>query len=192
MDCEKVGKLISKLRKEQNMTQKQLASRLNLSDKTISKWECGLGCPDVCFLNDLSNIFHVNIEKLLLGDLSPKDTDGGNMKRVKFYICPECGNLITSTSDTEVTCCGRKLTAQKPQKADEEHKIDVSFVEDDFYITFHHPMTKQHYLMFLAYVTCDRMILTKLYPEQSPEVRFPRLRGGKFYYYCNRDGLWME
>ena len=63
MDCNKVGKLISDLRKEQKMTQKQLADALNISDKAISKWERGLGCPDVSLWQDLSQIFGVNIEK---------------------------------------------------------------------------------------------------------------------------------
>lgn len=192
MDSEKVGALIYQLRKERNMTQLQLAQQMNLSDKTISKWERGLGYPDVSSLNDLSKIFNVNVENILLGDLTPKDMDGGNMKRIKFYVCPECGNLLTSTSDAEITCCGRKLTAQKPKKMDEQHQIEISIVEDDYYVTFNHPMTKQHYIMFLAYVMCDRMMLIKLYPEQSQEVRLPRLRGGKFYVYCNQDGLWMN
>ncbi len=84
MDCSKVGGLIGYLRKEKNMTQKEVADRLNISDKTISKWERGRGCPDVSLLAELSNLFGVNIEKILLGDLIPNDTDGGNMKRIKL------------------------------------------------------------------------------------------------------------
>ena len=77
MNLEKVGSLILKLRKEKNMTQKQVADLLNISDKTVSKWERGLGCPDVSILTELSNIFGINIEKILLGDLEPNDVDGG-------------------------------------------------------------------------------------------------------------------
>ena len=50
MDCSKIGKLIYNLRKEKDMTLKQIADLMNISDKTISKWERGLGCPDISLL----------------------------------------------------------------------------------------------------------------------------------------------
>ena len=106
MDCNKVGKLILNLRKEKNMTQKEVADKLNISDKTISKWERGLGYPDISLLSKLSNIFDINIEKILIGDLQPNEVDGGNMKRIKFYVCPNCGNITTCTGQAEISCCG--------------------------------------------------------------------------------------
>ena len=196
MDCEKVGSLIYKLRKEKNMTQKQIADLLNISDKTVSKWERGLGCPDVSILTNLSKIFDINIEKILLGDLEPNDVNGGNMKRIKFYVCSNCGNIITSTGEGEISCCGRKLKAEVPTIIDDNHKISVEEVENDYYVEIDHEMTKEHYISFVAYVTYDRVLLVKLYPEQSPTVRFPRLCGkferGKFYIYCNQHGLLMN
>ena len=111
MDYEKIGSLICKLRKEKGLTQKQLGDKLHLSDKTISKWERGLGCPDISSLQSLADILGVNTEKILLGELNQKDLDGGNMKKLKFYMCPDCGNIIISTSNSEVSCCGRKLSA---------------------------------------------------------------------------------
>ncbi|MEL7648452.1 MAG: helix-turn-helix domain-containing protein [Sedimentibacter sp.] len=192
MDCTNVGKLILDLRKENRMTQKQLADAMNISDKTISKWERGLGCPDVSLLSELSQILGVNIEKLLLGDLEPNDADGGNMKKVKFYVCPNCGNTITATGDPEVSCCGRKLVPLIPKAADELHKLTVEEVEDDYYITFTHEMSKTHYLSFVAYVAYDRVSLIKLYPEQSGEVRFPKMYGGNIYFCCNQHGLWVN
>lgn len=196
MNLEKVGSLILKLRKEKNMTQKQVADLLNISDKTVSKWERGLGCPDVSILTELSNIFDINIEKILLGDLEPNDVDGGNMKRIKFYVCPSCGNIISTTGEGEISCCGRKLKASIPSIIDDNHKISVEEVENDYYVEIDHEMTKEHYISFVAYVTYDRVLLIKLYPEQSPTVRFPRLCGkferGKFYIYCNQHGLLMK
>ena len=196
MDYEKVGNLILQLRKEKNMTQKQVADLLNISDKTISKWERGLGCPDVSLLSELSKIFDINIEKILLGDLEPNDMDGGNMKRIKFYVCPNCGNIITSTGEGEMSCCGRKLKALTPSIIDDNHEISVEEVENDYYVTINHEMSKEHYISFVAYVTYDRVLLIKLYPEQSPTVRFPRLCGkferGKFYIYCNQHGWLMK
>ena len=189
MDYNKTGKLILDLRKEKGMTQKQLADILHLSDKTISKWERGQGCPDVSLLGKLSQVMGVNLEKLLEGDLDPNDTDGGNMKRIKFYVCPDCGNVLTATGPAEITCCGRKLSALTQKQADEAHQPAVENIENDYYVTFDHPMTKEHYLTFAAWVSYDRVLLMRLYPEQAAEVRFPRISRGKLYFYCSRDGL---
>lgn len=196
MNPEKIGSLIFQLRKEKNLTQKQLGEKLELSDKTISKWERGLGCPDISLLRDISKIFNVNIEKILLGDLQENDINGGNMKRIKFYVCPNCGNVINSTGDGDFSCCGRKLEALVPKVMNENHSINIEEVENDYYVEINHEMTKDHFISFVAYVTYDRVLLIKLYPEQSPTVRFPRLGGkferGKFYMYCNQHGLLMK
>jgi Predicted transcriptional regulators len=192
MDCTKVGRLIFDLRKEKGLTQKQLADAMNISHKTISKWERGLGCPDVSLLHELSEVLSVNIEKILLGDLDPNNTDGGNMKKIQFYTCPTCGNIMTSTGDAEISCCGRKLTALIAKPSDEEHNVNIEMIEDDYYITFSHEMIKTHYINFIAYVSCDRILFVKLYPEQSGEVRFPKMRGGKLYFGCNQHGLWVQ
>lgn len=192
MDCKKVGKLILGLRKEKGLTQKQLAKTMNISDRTISKWERGLGCPDISLLRELSEVLEVNIEKILLGNLEPNDADGGNMKKIKFYTCPTCGNILTSTSEAEVSCCGRKLLPLIPKPCDKEHCLTIETVEGDYYITFSHEMKKAHYLNFIAYVTSDRVLLIKLYPEQSGEVRFPKMYDSKIYFGCNQHGLWVN
>lgn len=118
MDNIKIGKLIYTLRKERNLTQLQLAECMNISDKTISKWERGLGCPDVSLLSELSKLFEVDLEKLLSGKLDINETLGGNMKKLQFYVCPNCRNVITAMTDTTITCCGKKLKAMQPQKPD--------------------------------------------------------------------------
>ena len=189
MDCKKVGNLIFELRKENKMTQKQLADKMNISDKTISKWERGLGCPDVSLLHELSDIFNVNIEKILLGDLEPNEFDGGNMKKTKLYVCPDCGNILTSTSEAEVSCCGRRLKPLSPAQEDQEHQLNFQIIDGEYYITFSHEMTKSHYISFVAYISYDRFFIVKLYPEQNGEIRFPILRGGKLYFFCNQHGL---
>ena len=192
MDCSRVGKLILELRKEKNITQKQLADKMNISDKTVSKWERGLGCPDISLLGKLSEILGVNIEKILLGTLEPNNADGGNMKKIKFYVCPNCGNVLTGTGEAEVSCCGRKLMPLISKLAEGTHKLNVEEIEDDFYITFTHEMEKTHYLSFVAYVSYDRVLLVKLYPEQGSEVRFPKMYAGKLYFYCCQHGLWVN
>ena len=189
MDCSKVGNLIYTLRTEKGMTQKALANAMNISDRTISKWERGAGCPDVSLLRELSDILGVNIEKILLGDLEPNKKDGGNMKRIKFYVCPVCGNVISSTGMAEISCCGRKLNALKARPADLSHSVSVKAVEGDYYITLEHDMEKQHYITFMAYAVYDSVLLMKLYPEQAAQVRFPRSGHGVLYICCNSHGL---
>lgn len=78
----------------------------------------------------------VNIEKILSGDLSPNDIDGGNMKKLKFYICPYCGSILTATGEAEISCCGRKLEALPQQPVQGSHSIRVEEIEDDYYVTF--------------------------------------------------------
>lgn len=192
MDSQNTGSLLYRLRKEQGITQRELAEMLYVSDKTISKWERGIGFPDIAMFKTLSELFSVDAGKILLGDLYENQEDGGNMKRVKFYVCPSCGNTITATGGKEISCCGRTLSPLEVQTADSAHELTVEIVENDYYITFPHPMSKEHYLNFMAYVDLDRMLLIKLYPEQSGEVRFSAMRGGKLYYHCNQHGLWVR
>ena len=68
MDYEKIGEFIFKLRKGKNLTQKQLAEKLNVTNKAISKWERGLGAPDVSLLRQLSEILGISVNELLLGE----------------------------------------------------------------------------------------------------------------------------
>lgn len=192
MDCSKVGKLILDLRKEKGMTQKVLADAMNISDRTISKWERGIGCPDVSLLHGLSDILDVNIEKILVGDLEPNDADGGNMKKIKFYVCPTCGNALYCTGEPEISCCGRKLSPLIVQGEELLHEIKVNEVEGDLYFTLQHEMTKQHYISFVAYVSCDRVLFIRLYPEQAAEVRFPKMHRGEIYFYCSKHGLYKK
>jgi len=189
MDCSKVGNLIYTLRTEKGMTQKALAGAMNISDRTISKWERGAGCPDVSLLKELSDVLGVNIEKILLGDLEPNEKDGGNMKRIKFYVCPVCGNVISGTGRADISCCGRKLNALEARPADPSHGVSVEKVEGDYYITMEHDMEKHHYITFMAYAAYDRVLLMKLYPEQAAQVRFPRSGRGVLYICCSTHGL---
>ena len=116
MNQQKFGALIRVLRREKGMTQKALADRLGLSDKAVSKWERGLGCPDVSLLGDLSVILGVDLARMLSGELAPNDFVGGNMKKAKFYVCPVCGNLTLCTGNASVSCCGRTLEALEPKR----------------------------------------------------------------------------
>ncbi|MPM68963.1 hypothetical protein SDC9_115900 [bioreactor metagenome] len=189
MDCQKVGGIILALRKENGFTQKELADKLGVSDKAVSKWERGLGCPDISLLSTLSDTLGVNISEMLSGNLGANDINGGNMKRLKFYVCKNCGNIVTATESFDGSCCGRKFNALEAKPADTFHQFKTEIVDDEYYLTMNHEMTKEHYISFVAYVTCDRVLFVKLYPEQNAELHFPRMRGGKFYFYCSKDGL---
>ncbi len=199
LDCMKVGALLYKLRKEKGVTQKQIADMMCISDKTISKWERGLGCPDVSLLKELSNIFEVDIEKILEGELENNITVSGNLKRMKFHVCPSCGNVITNSGNGNISCCGRRLPALSGQTAIDGHIPVIEEIEEDYYVTFDHDMIKSHFISFVAFVNGDRFLYFKLYPEQSPSVRLPRSMvgklgaklGGKLYYYCTQHGLWV-
>ena len=68
MDQIQIGKFIAKMRKSTNLTQKQLADALSISDKTVSKWECGKGLPDVSLMLPLCNMLNITVNDLLSGE----------------------------------------------------------------------------------------------------------------------------
>ncbi|MDL2281156.1 helix-turn-helix domain-containing protein, partial [Selenomonadales bacterium OttesenSCG-928-I06] len=180
----KVGNIIRKLRTEKNMTQKQLADKMNISDKTVSKWERGLGCPDISLISELSSLLEIDTASLLDGDLTPNDFVGGNMKKTKYYVCPVCHNISLCTGQAEISCCGRKLEEQKMQKATENEKLAIEVIEDDWFITSQHPMTKDHYISFIAFATGDRIQIIKQYPEWDMQLRIPKRGHGMLIWYC--------
>jgi DNA-binding XRE family transcriptional regulator len=192
MDCDKIGKMICHLRKEKAMTQKQIADLMNISDKAISKWERGLGCPDVSLLPELSQIFGVNIEEILSGEIVLNETVGGNMKKLKIYVCPQCKNLITATGDASISCCGKKLAALDAVKGSPEHSLTIEPVEDELYVSSLHEMNKQHYISFVAYVTGDKVFIVKQYPEWNLSFRVQKVGHGKLYFHCSAHGLFYQ
>ena len=189
MNLSKTGKLIAQLRHEKGLTQKELAEKLRICPKTVSKWETGRGFPDVELISGLSRIFLVDISKLIEGEMPEAKRDAGNVKRTKFYVCEKCGNILTSLGNAEITCCGRSLSPLAAKECDGVHKFSIEKMEDDYYITFSHEMTKEHYISFFSYVRFDRVLTIKLYPEQGGELRFPQMRGGKLFCCCNKHGL---
>lgn len=189
MDTLKTGALIRRLRVEHGLTQRELAEAVGVGDKAVSKWERGGGCPDVALLPALAKHLGTTVETLLSGSLSPDRSSGGSMKRIAFYLCPTCGNIITTTGNAEVSCCGRKLDALEAQHADDSHRAAVKSTEGDWHIELDHPMAKNHSIAFVAVVGYDRLALEKLYPEQGCEARLPHLGGGVLYTCCTRHGL---
>ena len=192
MDPVKIGRLIRTLRQGLRLTQKDLAARVHVSDKAVSKWERGLGCPDLSLLPALSVVLGVDLERLLAGELDENEILGGNMKKLKFYVCPSCGNVVTAMTDTAVSCCGKRLQALEPRKAADGEKLSVEHIENEYFITSDHEMTKEHYIAFVALLTGDRMLLCKQYPEWDLQTRLPGIAHGKLIWYCTQHGLFYQ
>lgn len=189
MNLSKNGKLLCDLRKAKGLTQKQVADKLGIVPKTVSKWETGHGFPDVSTVSALADILGVSEKTILSGDLEQNLESANNMKRTKFYVCPHCGSFLQGTGNSQVVCCGKQHEALKATSADDEHTISISEIEDDYFIEFNHEMTKEHYISFVSYVRFDRVLTIKLYPEQDCAVRFPKMYGGKICFYCSKHGL---
>lgn len=189
MDQYVTGAMIRKLREQRRMTQSELAQMLGVSDKAVSKWETGRGCPDIALLPAVSEALGVSIIELLSGSSVRNGNRCGNMKKLRFYVCPVCGNILTAVGDAIISCCGITLPALEAEKQEPPHALSAQRVEDEFYVTVDHPMTKEHYISFLAAVSDQGVELVKLYPEGAAEARLKINRTHKLYLYCNRHGL---
>lgn len=187
MDCGKIGGLIAGLRKEKGLTQRQIADALGLSPKTVSKWECGIGCPDLSVWPELSAILGVDVAQMMEGELTPNRPDSGNINKIRFHVCPGCGNILVSTGSAGIVCCGRRVERLEPAAECPPATVEESDME--YYVTVDHPMEKDHYLAFAAYVKSDRVHLVRMYPEQGAALRLPCIPGGRLYLYCVRHGL---
>ncbi|MGN0448564.1 MAG: helix-turn-helix domain-containing protein [Acutalibacteraceae bacterium] len=186
------GKLLSELRKSKGLTQKQVADRLNIQPKTVSKWETGHGFPDVSYLSELADVLGVSPETLLTGSLNKNKANSGNFSRTHFYVCPCCGSVTQSNGSAQITCCGKQLNALSAVLSDASHQLEIQEIDNEFYVKLNHEMTKEHYINFISYVTTDRIYTVKLYPEQDSAIYFPKVYGGKFIYNCNKDGLFEQ
>ena len=186
------GATIKALRENRSMTQSELAQTIGVSSKTISKWETAKGLPDITLLQPLAQALGISVIELMNGQPISNQNLSSNMLRSKFYVCPVCGNVVHSTGNAVVSCCGITLPPLEAEEADDGHAVTVQNVEDEHYITVAHPMTKQHFISFIASVTSDRFQMVKLYPEGDAAARL-QLRGrGYLYYYCNRHGLFRQ
>lgn len=185
------GSMIKRLREGRNMTQLQLAEKLNVSDKAISKWETGRGYPDIALLEPLAAALGVSVIELFAGQHVVNTNRSFHLLKTKLYVCPLCGNVIQSVGEAVVSCCGITLPPLEPEPADDRHTCTLSHVEDEYYLSVDHPMQKTHYISFLAAAKDDGFEIKKLYPEGSAAARFPIGGVRRFYYYCNRHGLFQ-
>ena len=185
------GAAIRELRRQHNLTQLQLARKLDVSDKTVSKWETGKGYPDITLLEPIADAFGISVTELISGNRIRNRNVSANMMRSRFYVCPVCGNVIHTMGEAVIQCHGVQLLPAEPEQADGEHRAAVEQVEDEYYVRIEHEMTRNHSISFIAAASPDRMQLVKLYPEGNAQAQF-QIRGvQKIYWYCNRDGLFF-
>ena len=186
------GAVIRELREKNKMTQLQLAERLGVSDKTVSKWETAKGYPDITLLEPIAEVFKISVTELISGNTVHNANVSANMLRSKFYVCPVCGNVIHSMGEAAIQCHGILLTPLEAEPADERHMLSIERVEDEYYVRIDHSMTKEHFISFAAAASSDQVQMVKLYPEGNAEARF-KIRGvRRIFYYCNRDGLFSR
>lgn len=186
------GTAIRSLREKKGYTQKQLADRLLVSDKAVSKWETGRGLPDLSLLEPLGAALGVSVAELLSGECVTNRNRAGNPLRGRFYVCPVCGNVIYAMGEGSFHCCGVALPPLEAEEPDEAHALTVEEVDGEYYVSLDHPMEKGHFISFLALAGPSRVEVVKLYPEQEAAARFPKRGGGVLYACCNRHGLFRR
>ena len=125
------GSTIKRLREEKRMTQLQLAEKLNVSDKAVSKWETSRGYPDISMMEPLASALGVSVIELMSGENVVNTNRGFNMLRSKFYVCPICGNVIFGSGEAVVSCHGVRLLHLEAEDADENHTVSIEKMEDD-------------------------------------------------------------
>ena len=186
------GAAIKALREKKRLTQQQLAEKLSVSDKAVSKWETGKGFPDISLLEPLASVLQVSLPELLSGEQIINVNRSANLLKSNLYVCPVCGNIFHSTGSAMISCCGVTLPPLEAEQADAAHQIQCEKIEDEIFVSARHPMTKGHYLSVVAYCTGERFEIVKLYPESSVAVRFFSRGHGVLYWYCNHHGLFQK
>lgn len=186
------GATIKMLREKQQLTQSQLADKLCVSDKTISKWETGKGFPDISLLEPLASLLRVSLPELLSGEQIINQNRSANILKSNIYVCPICGNILHTTGSAMVSCCGVILPPQEAEEADEAHQVICQKIDDEYRVSINHPMTKEHYISFVVYCTGGRFELIKLYPEGVTEASFFTRGRGLLLWYCNHHGLFSQ
>ena len=192
MDRYVTGTMIKRLREAAGMTQQQLAARIDVGDKAVSRWECGRGYPDITLLEPLAAALGVSVAELVAGSDVKNANRSSNMLRSRLYACPVCGNVLHAMGDAVISCCGVSLPPLEPEAAEDGHAMSIELIEDELYVSLDHPMAKGHHISFLAAVSPDRIQLTKLYPEGDAAARFRRAGVRDVYAYCNRHGLFRS
>lgn len=184
------GAMIKRLREKKKLTQSELAEKIFVTDKAVSKWETGRGYPDISLVEPLAKALDVSVIELLSGENVINTNRPGNMNRSRFYVCPVCGNIIQTTGEAVISCCGITLPPLEAENEDSAHQVKIEVVEDEYFVSVDHEMTKTHYISFIAAVRSDGVEIKKLYPEQDAQARFKISGTNQILFYCNQHGLY--
>lgn len=186
------GTIIKEFRERENITQAQLADKLMVSSKTISKWENGRGLPDISLLDPLAKALNVSLIELMAGYTVKNNNYAANMKKGVWYVCPVCGNVIHAMGDSVVSCCGITLPKIEVEEPDDKHVIKVERIDDEYYVSMDHPMDKSHYICFFTYSSENKLQVVKLFPESEAACSFKIVGHGRIYAYCNHHGMFVK
>ena len=186
------GSMIKNLREQKKLTQAELAEKIFVTDKAVSKWETGRGYPDISLVESLAKALDISVIELLSGKNVINTNRQSNMNRVRFYVCPVCGNIIQSTGEALISCCGITLPPLEAEESDKNHSVRIERIEDEFFVSIEHEMTKKHYISFIAAIRSDGVEIQKLYPEQNAEARFKISGTKQILFYCNQHGLYKS
>ena len=118
MEQIKIGKFISEKRKETNLTQEQLAEKLNISKNAVSKWERGLNLPDVSIMQDLCKILNITLNELFIGE---------NIKEESYKEIAD-NNLLSALENSSFTLKEKIDFYKKKWKKEHIFKIILSFI----------------------------------------------------------------
>lgn len=140
-------------------------------------------------LEPIASVFSISVTELISGDAVYNSNVSANMMKSKFYVCPICGNAVHCMGEAVISCHGVLMTVAEPEETDENHKIFIEKIEDEYYVRIEHDMSKKHYISFIAAQSPDRLQMVKLYPEGCAEARFQINGVKRILFYCNRDGL---
>ena len=126
MDRYVTGAVIRRLREGKGMTQEELARRIHVSGKAVSKWETGQGFPDLSLLDPLARALDISVIELMSGEDRRNGNRSANMLKSRFYVCPVCGNVILAAGEAVISCCGITLPPLTPEVPDAGHALRVA------------------------------------------------------------------
>ncbi len=184
-----IGSAIRQKREKMGLTQAELAEKIGVTDKAVSKWETGNGIPDIHIAKLIAEVFDVSVTEILDGDYITNKNQSGNLNKVNFYVCPVCGNIAYSVGEMYASCHGIKLS---PLKRENDENMSISQSDGELLIKIDSEMSKENYVSFVALQFADEIHFKKLYPEMSAQARFPYRRRGTVYCYHNKLGLFCR
>ena len=109
MDNYVTGAAIKRLREKKEMTQAELADKIGVTAKAVSKWETAKGLPDISLIEPLAAALGASVTELMSGETVVNGNVSANMLRAKLYVCPVCGNVIHSVGEAAISCCGVRM-----------------------------------------------------------------------------------